>query len=198
LPPARWPPPLCHSSSGGSGVSPVLLASRIMEQRFGDRATFAVEVGDVWPPPSQAESGNSQTSNLRVVDLWAGGRQLTVDDNTAFLPSFCPAMRRTADEVRRRQLQRCPFPGRSPEEIFRLLEEDDTEFRERFWFMLWGETLDNVTRYAYLDGDLVLVFAFWRSTHPRSDELGRVFVARVPPDDFVTTVECALAVLDPS
>jgi hypothetical protein len=33
--------------------------------------------------------------------------------------------------------------------------------------MLWGETIDNVSRYAYLDGDLVLVFAFWRPTHPR-------------------------------
>jgi hypothetical protein len=46
------------------------------------------------------------------------------------------------------------------------LEQDETEFREQFWFMLWGETIDDVSRYAYLDGDLVLVFAFWRPTHP--------------------------------
>jgi hypothetical protein len=155
-----------------------------MTRRFGNRATFAVEVGEVESP------------QLRIVDLWAAGKRLTTDDNSAFLPSFCGAIRSTAEQVRRGDLRHCPFPGRSPKEIFRLLEQDETEFRERFWFMEWGETVDNVSRYAYLDGDLVLAFAFWRPTHPFPDDLGTIFVARLPPDEFVTTVLAAAELLD--
>lgn len=155
-----------------------------MTRRFGDRGTFAVELGEVESP------------QLRIVDLWAAGTQLTTDDNSAFLPFFSPAMRSTAAQVRRRDVQPCPFPGRSPEDNFRRLERDKTEFRERFWFMQWGETVDNVSRYAYLDGDLVLVFAFWRSTHLFPDERGRIFAARIPPDDFVATLVAAADLLD--
>jgi hypothetical protein len=75
-------------------------------------------------------------------------------------------MRSDADRVRRRDVRPCPFPGRAPEEIFRLLHGDETGFREQFWFMQWGETLDNVSLYAYLNDDLVIVFQFWRAGHP--------------------------------
>ncbi|MET7672438.1 hypothetical protein [Micromonospora luteifusca] len=155
-----------------------------MTRRFGDRATFAVEVGEVESP------------HLRTVDLWAAGKQLTTDDNSAYLPSFCPAMRLTAAQVRQRDVPPCPFPGRSPEAVFRLLEQDETAFRERFWFLQWGETLDTVSRYAYLDGDLVLVFSFWRPTHPIPDDRGTIFVATLPPDEFATTVLAAAELLD--
>ncbi|MEH1166418.1 hypothetical protein V6V47_13620 [Micromonospora sp. CPCC 205539] len=155
-----------------------------MTRRFGDRATFAVEVGDVESP------------HLRTVDVWAAGKQLTTDDNSAYLPSLCRAMRSTAAQVRQRNVRACPLPGRSPEAVFRLLEQDETELREVFWFLQWGETLDNVSRYAYLDDDLVLVFAFWRPTHPFPDDLGRIFVATLPPDDFATTVLTAADLLD--
>jgi hypothetical protein len=155
-----------------------------MRRRFGDRATFSVELGDI-PPLS-----------LRVVDLWAGGKWLTVDDNNAYVPSILLYMRLEAERVRRRDIQPCPFPGRSPEEIFRLLEADQTEFREQFWFMQWSEIVDNVSMYAYLDGDLVMVFRFWRPTHPYPEDMGKVFVARIPPDEFATTVEEAADVLN--
>jgi hypothetical protein len=42
-----------------------------MTRPFGDRATFAVEVGE----PTAAA--------LRVVDLWAAGTWLTTDDNVS-------------------------------------------------------------------------------------------------------------------
>ncbi|GAB2872783.1 hypothetical protein GCM10027176_87900 [Actinoallomurus bryophytorum] len=155
-----------------------------MTRRFGDQATFAVEVGEAESP------------QLRIVDLWAAGKRLTTDDNSTFLPFFCPAMRSTAAQVRRRDVRPCPFPGRSPEETFRLLEQDKTAFREHFWFMEWGETVDNVSRYAYLDDDLILVFAFRRPTHPFPDDLGTIFVARIPPDDFATTLQAAAELLD--
>ncbi|GAA1626027.1 hypothetical protein ACFQY4_35550 [Catellatospora bangladeshensis] len=150
-----------------------------MTRRFGDRATFAVEVGEVQP------------TDLRTVDLWAAGKWLTTDDNTALVPSLCLYMRSTAAQVRRREIPPCPFPGRSPEEIFRRLQADETEFRERYRFMCWSEIVDNVSRYAYLDDDLVIVFAFWRETHPYPEDLGNVFVARIPPDEFAATVEQA-------
>ncbi|SBT45442.1 hypothetical protein [Micromonospora auratinigra] len=155
-----------------------------MTRSFSDRATFAVEIGEVEP------------SQLRVVDLWAAGRRLTIEDNSAFLPYFIPVLRSSAARVRRRDVAGCPFPGRTPEEVFRLLHADETEFREQFWFLRWGETVDNVSAYAYLDEDLVIVFAFRREDHPESADLGRVFVARIPPDEFVTTVEQAAHLLE--
>jgi hypothetical protein len=105
-------------------------------------------------------------------------------------------MRSTATQVRRRDVRPCPFPGRAPEEIFRLLDADETEFREQFWFMQWGETVDNVSTYAYLDDDLVIVFAFWRAAHRFPEDLGKVFAARIPPDEFAAIVEEAADLID--
>ncbi|WBB69045.1 hypothetical protein [Micromonospora sp. WMMD812] len=140
--------------------------------------------------------GEIQSPSLRVVDLWMAGRRMTTDDNSAFVPFFSPAIRSTAAQVRRRDVKPCPFPGRAPEDAFRLLHANDTEFREQFWFMQWGETVDNVSKYAYLDDDLVIVFAFWRASHPFPEDLGKVFVARIPPDEFAATVEQAAELLD--
>jgi hypothetical protein len=154
-----------------------------MTETFGDRATFAVEPGEITTP------------SLRVVDLWAGGIWLTTDDHTAFLPSFLHYMRMDGDRVRQRAIPPCPFPGRTPEEIFHRLEADRTEFREQFWFMRWSEMLDPVSMYAYLDDDLVIVFRFRRTNHRYPDQLGRTFVARIPPDDFADTVEQAADML---
>ncbi|MEV4283069.1 hypothetical protein [Actinoplanes xinjiangensis] len=163
-----------------------------MTRRFGDRARFAVEVGEVWPPPP------TPATELRTVDLWAAGKWLTTDDNTAFLPTFIRFLRSTAGKVRRREVSPCPFPQRAPEEVFHLLHADDeTDFREQFWLMHWGETVDNVTSYAYLDGDdLVIVFSYWRAEHPFPEDLGKVFVARIPADEFATVLDEAADLLD--
>lgn len=155
-----------------------------MKRCFGDRATFAVEVGEIQPP------------SLRVVDLWMAGKRLTTDDNSVFVPSFAHAMRASAARVNRRDVKPCPSPGRAPEDIFRMLDADETGFREQFWFIQWGETVDNVSTYAYLEDDLVIVFAFWRASHPFPEDLGKVFVARIPPDEFAVTVEEAADLLD--
>jgi len=81
-------------------------------------------------------------------------------------------------------------------EILRSLHADETGFREQFWFMRWSETLDNVSAYAYVDNDLVIVFQFWRASHPFPEDLGTVFVVRIPPDEFVAIVEEAADLLD--
>jgi hypothetical protein len=142
------------------------------------------------------EIGEVESHQLRVVDLWLAGKRLTIEDNYAFLPFFIRVMRSSAAQVRRGDVKPCPFPGRTAEEIFWLLRADETEFREQFWFMQWGETVDNVSKYAYLEDDLVIVFAFWRPDHPSPDDLGKVFIARIPPEEFVATVEEAADLLD--
>ncbi|MBV1855922.1 hypothetical protein [Catellatospora tritici] len=153
-----------------------------MTERIGDRATFAMEIG-------------AYTGGLRVVDIWAGGKRLTVDDNFAFVPAFLRLIRPDAARVRLRELPPSPFPGRPGEEVFRLLAADE-EQRYEYGFLRWGETVDNVSCVAYLDGELVLVFSFWRPTHPVPADRGRIFVARIDPDDFADTVQHAAYVLE--
>ena len=135
------------------------------------------------------EVGAAVSPALRVVDLWAAGRWLTTDDNTAYVPSFTHYMRLEADRVRRGDLPAHPVPGRSPAETMPLLGPE-------FWFLRWNETVDNVSTFAYLDGDLVIMFEFWRPTHPFPEELGRIFVARLPPAEFTAVVEEAADFLD--
>jgi len=155
-----------------------------MAKRFGDRATFAVEVGPLEP------------SDLRIVDLWAADTLLTTEDNTAFVPSFSRFLRSSAVQVRRGEVKPCPFPEHPPEQSFHLLHPDQTGFREQYWFMRWGETVDNVSSYAYLNDDLVIVFTFWRTPQPFLANLGKVFVARIPPQEFVDTLDAAADYLD--
>jgi len=87
-----------------------------MTQRFGDRTTFAVEVGQ------------SMSADLRVVDLWAAGKWLTTDDSVVFLPSFLRCLLLSAAQVRRRDLQPSSFPDRAPAEIFTLLKRTRRTF----------------------------------------------------------------------
>ncbi|MEU0548899.1 hypothetical protein [Micromonospora sp. NPDC005979] len=151
--------------------------------QFGTRETFAVEVGEAMSP------------GLRIIDLWAAGKLLTARDNVAYVPSFRHYLRSASARVRQREVLRRPFPERSPEETFRRLEADQSEFREQYWFLNWGEIVDDVDSYAYLDSDLVLVFAL-RGTSLTVDDVGKVFVARVPPDTFAATLEQAADLLD--
>ena len=62
--------------------------------------------------------------------------------------------------------------------------------------MRWSEIVDNVSAYAYLDDDLVIVFQYWRARLPAPQDLGNVLVARIAPDEFVTIVEQAADLLD--
>ena len=172
-----------------------------MTRRFGDRATFAVEVGP--------EAGSA---DLRVVDLWVAGRHLTVRDNVAYVPFLRRVLRETAARVRRREVPPCPFPGHSPDAVFRLLESDRTEFREQFWFLRWGEIVDNVSAYAYLDDELVLMVAFVPGADTAQHGTGSAsaaprpaappgggnaaFCARIAAEDFAATVAGAAELLE--
>jgi hypothetical protein len=160
-----------------------------MVLRFGDRERFCAEIGE------------RATGALRTVDLWAGGKWLTTDDNAAYVPAFSYAIRTAAAEVRRGDVSPNPFPGSSPEDVFRrlsaLAEAAESDLPERFWLMHWGETTDNLSSYVYRDGDdLVIVFRYWRAAHPFPEDLGRTFVARVPADEFASVLERAAGELD--
>jgi hypothetical protein len=159
----------------------------LMMQRFGDRARFCVEIGEITSP------------SLRTVDFWAGSKWLTTDDNMAYVPSLCYYLRSTAARVRHRDVSPVPFPECSPEKIFRLLyaAAGEPHLPERFWLLHWGETVDNAKSYVFLDGDdLVIVFGYWRATHPFPEDLGKVFVARISSDEFVAVLEQATDLLD--
>ena len=160
-----------------------LLAFAMMTRLVGDRTTFALEIGD------------RVSAGLQVVDVWASGVRLTAVDNVAYVPSFCRYLRRTAEQVARRRIKSCPFPGRSPEEIFRLLDADQTEIRERYWLMRWSEILDNVSTYAYLDDDLVIVFKLRRAGHPIPQDPDKVLVSKIQPDLFATLLQTAADLL---
>lgn len=157
-------------------------------QRFGHRATLAIEVGGL--PAYVVEAGETQASDVRVVDVWAGGTWLTCHDNAAYVPTLVHHMRGATELVRRREVPRCPFPSQSPAEVFRLLHADDSELREQFWLLRhWDEILDNVETYTWLDDLLVIAGQIWRPSHTE------VFVARVSPDEFVATVDDAVEFL---
>jgi hypothetical protein len=47
--------------------------------------------------------------------------------------------------------------------------------------MDWGPTTDNVRMHLFREGDTAfLPFSFWRESHHKPAELGRVFVAELP------------------
>ena len=130
---------------------------------------------------------------MRIVDLWAAGELLTTDDNQPYAPSLIRYMRLEAAKARDRDVRPNPFPGRSPEEVYRLLEADaeagGSHLPEQLLSMRWDPITDNVTSYSYRDGEqLVIVFRFRRETHPFPENLGKVFVARIPPDEFADVV----------
>lgn len=158
-------------------------------RRFGDRATFAVEVGGL--PDYVVAAGATHTSEVREVDVWAGGKCLTRHDNAAFVPTLVPDLRHSAELVRRKEVPARPFPWRSPAEVFRLLRANETEFRQRFWLLnTWDEIMDSVETYTWVDGPLLVIAARIRRPVPTE-----IFVARVPQDEFVATVDEAASFL---
>jgi hypothetical protein len=154
---------------------------------FGDKKRFAAEVGEF----------SDDSTQLRRVDLWAAGRWLTCDDNTAYVPQFCMSVQGTVNWLQSGCDLSLPLPGLSPVETHRRLLDIDDGSREQFWFPRWGPTTDNVTAHVFRVGDrLVIPFEFWRPLHPRPEEFGQVFVAELPESELVNVLEKMLAALD--
>ena len=159
-----------------------------MIHRFGDRERFAIE-------PGQVLQGTA-TTGLRVVELWAAGREVCCDDDHAFVPQFCMSVEATITWLLSDHDRSFPHPELSPEGNHRRLQDGEYEDRCRYFFMDWGPTTDNVASYLFRRGaDAVITFEFWRPTHPRPDELGRVFVAELPERELLRSLHQAVCVL---
>ncbi|MCT9005714.1 hypothetical protein [Streptomyces rhizosphaerihabitans] len=162
---------------------------------LGDRNRFAAEVGE-WD------------NALCRVDLWAAGKWLTCDDNSAFVSQFRRDVLDTAAWLRSGQGSPPPFGDLSPEATHRRLmhragaddeTEADYEFRNQFRVLSWGPTTDNVTAHLFRDADrLVLTLQFWREEHliKNPEHAGEVFVVEIPTVEFVGILENLVAVLD--
>lgn len=138
---------------------------------------FAVEIGGYYNPV------------LRLVDLWAAGHRLTTVDNAAYVPFFARCMLGTADYLRSGRVPGAPFPGTPADQTHRQLHADDeSDFREQFWIMHWGETVDNFAKYAWAEGEnLVLTFQFYGD-----DE---IFTVRMPAAELAATLDAAANLL---
>lgn len=157
-----------------------------MTALLGDKQRFAVEVGEI------AEAGKSWGGGdqLRRVDLWAAGRWLTCDDNTAFVPELCMDVRDTLNWLRSGSDLSPPHAGVSLVETHRRLLDVDDGTREQFWFPLWGPITDNVSGHVFRDGELLsITLEFWRETHQPLAERGEVFVTHIPEAELVGILE---------
>ncbi|MBX3397105.1 MAG: hypothetical protein KF873_00070 [Gemmataceae bacterium] len=158
-----------------------------MAELFGDKSRFAAEVGDYW---------DEQEQN-RHVDLWAGGRRLTCDDNIAFVPVLCMDVSETVDWLKSGCDLSPPFPDLTPIETHRRLVELDDGSREKYWFPHWGPITDNVTGHLFRIGEQVTItLDFWRNTHSIPEERGVPFAIELPEKELIEVLEQTLTVLE--
>ena len=159
-----------------------------MTQRFGERNTFAIELGK----PDEA------SPDLRTVDVYAAGRWLTCADNVAFLPQFIGSLNDDLNWLITPPTQKrdkLPFDTLSPtenhNEMLKIATEDnDLHLFHRF--MDWGPTADNVSMHLFRsDGTASLPFSFWRENHHDPNELETTFCAKLPANDLMTTLHHA-------
>jgi len=154
-----------------------------MAHCFGDRERFAVEVG-----PALGEF------RLRVVDLWVAGVELCCDDNQAFVPQFGFSMEREITRLLSDNDRSLPHLELSPEENHRRLWAGGDY--DPYTFMDWGPTTDNLLALLFRCGPTAIITVeFCRRSHPRPDELGRVFVAELPEREVLRALHQAVCVL---
>jgi len=130
------------------------------------------------------------------VDIWAAGVELTCDDNAAFVPQFCHAVEATVTWLLSELNLNLPYPELSPEGNHRRLHEGEWHDLRSYRFMDWGPTTDNVLSFIFSRGtDMLITFEFLRETHPRSEEIGKVFVAEMPERQLLRCLHQAVSVL---
>lgn len=145
--------------------------------RLGERERLSVEIGPLLD--------GSVTNGIRIVSMWAAGRELTCDDDAAYVPQMIAALDAALTGLRSGAGRRLPYPQLSPAENHRRLLPDgprtDGDAHLRYRFMDWGPTTDNVLALLFLTGDrATITFEFWREHHSRPDELGHVFEVELP------------------
>jgi hypothetical protein len=153
---------------------------------LGSKERFAVEVGE-W-----------RGGNLRRVDAWAAGQWLTCDDNTAFVRQLRLSVQQDLARLDSIKEAPSPFPGLPPAAVHQQLLSNDDGRRERWGFLRWGPTTDNLLTHVFRDGDhLVLTGEFWREEHLRRnpEHRGAVFVAEIEAEELAGILQGAVAAL---
>lgn len=145
--------------------------------QLGERERFSIEIGPLL--------AGDATDGIRTVSIWAAARELTCDDDAAYVPQIVAALDAALRGLRSGADRRLPYPQLSPAENHRRLlpdgPETDGDAHRRYRFMDWGPTTDNVLALLFLTGDrATLTFEFWREHHGRPDELGHVFEVELP------------------
>ena len=159
-----------------------------MIQRFGERNTFALELG----------AADETSADLRIVDVYAGGRWLTCDDNVVFLSQFIGSLNDDLNWLvtpATQKRDKLPFSALTPlanhKELLELAN-DDNELHLFHRFMDWGPTADNVSMHLFrINGVAYLPFSFWRETHHDAGELGTAFCAELPIHELLDTIHRA-------
>lgn len=164
---------------------------------FGERASFAVEVGKCLGEPGAQASRNG---SMRRVDLWAAGQWLTRDDNQVYVPHFAGTLARDVDFLLRAlQTERLvrPWPELPVLENFRRLRADatagDNQRYLAYRFMDWGPTSDNMSAVLFCEGghaQILFVFARPKRGSETSD-VDQVFVAELPALELVEVLHGA-------
>lgn len=150
---------------------------------LGDKRGFGVEIGE-WVDPL-----------LRRVDLWAADQWLTCDDNLAFVMQFRMSVAATARWMRSGGGLPVPFADLSPIAAHRRLlgeHRDREENYERYRFLTWGPTTDNLLACLFREKDrLAITFEFWREEHllEHPEHRGTVFAAELRTGEFLAILE---------
>jgi hypothetical protein len=153
---------------------------------LGSKERFALELGE-------------QREGLRRVDTWAAGQWLTCDDNMAYVPQIQRSIQRDYERLDSIEDSSHLFPGLSSTAVHRRLLADEGELRERWQFLTWGPTTDNVLAHLLCYGNqLVMTVGFWREEHLRRhpEHIGAVFVAEIEPQELAGILQGAVAALD--
>jgi hypothetical protein len=137
---------------------------------IGEGSNFAIIPGPYVPDSPQ----------VREVSIFLAGRWLTCDDDHAFVPQFAYSLERTIIWLLSTDRIDPPHPEGTPEQVHRMLLASNDGLPERYRFMDWGPTTDNVIAFIFRDADRIrITCSFWRATHHRPDELGQVFHAEL-------------------
>jgi hypothetical protein len=162
---------------------------------FGDKATFAFEVGE------------RVSGDLRTVNIFIGGRNICCDDNKPYIPQFIGSIARSAEGLKTideyLKFERC-FSGMTVEEAHEFVKSTRDENSENYdieddkiylthSFMDWGPTTDNVTSFLLpVENKFFLTYEFWRETHEPASEIGRIYSMEVLPREIIEAISITL------
>jgi hypothetical protein len=150
---------------------------QVPSYRIGDVNALAIETGEF------------RGRGIRRVDIWIAKKWLTCNDNSAYLPTFCPDVEDAIWWLYSDPQLELPFSGLSVTENHIRVRAERGKSRERHRFFNWGPTTDNVICFLFRHlASLHLTFEFWRDNHHDSTDMGRVFTVAITERELLRTL----------